>query len=706
VRLDRTACAGTISVLFVLAILFASFPTVSAEKFSTVSAENLQTDYVQYRLKVVVENISTIIEGEVRDSEFGTSVGGASVSGEVHSEDIPVNVQTDVNGHFRVVLPKNLTDENHTFILNISADNYDIKQISDTFKKGDTKYVRVLLDYNPFGLSLSENSGGLTRGWNAYTQSQTYKYRMSTDFPGFKSNVTQLGGYNDYFATASRSTSGSGYNFTYYDPFRNQNVTFYSSYFDAHDYSTMVQVTDRWFYTDGGTFIDHDSNGNSVWTNQFYQNYTASNGSEIALDSAFRNINYLPHIIHTDSHYETRAYGYLTTGGVRIRRYATPYWLNFHSRSDLGSGVVAPKQNFTITYSEYVNLDSIPYYHNNGSFIRTDTTDYSSAPWENVQTTLTATPRNGYTGNVKLVVENDNGIDAILGSSTLTFASPASTTLTLKPKDNTHGSLHFAKIYAYDSNNRLVFGTASKPTPTYDLSLTTPSKPAQLIVQYLLSSGTSYISVGVNSLYTGALQGASVELRYSNGALLASGATGSNGVVTFTPSPWPLNTNLTVTASYPGYYSPGGSVTPSINTGEGGTKSATVQLSKGDFYMAGVQSGLAYVYPDGKSTTAQKGKVQAGPAWLGNQYPYLPINGWLGGGVSLSGQLDSTYFSSFSFGRNYMQPSSIDEVTVEATPKQVVTTSCAVRVFGTAGAPTNYQRNADIGYAVEPRQQP
>ena len=659
-RLDRTACAGTISVLFVLALLFASFPTVSAG--------GLQTDYVRY-----IDNIgalkNTIIEGDIVDNETGAGVGGAGVGGEIHSEVIFVNAQADANGHFRIVLPEG---ENHTYVLKISAIGYDNRTLTGSVESGKRENLgQIRINYNPFDVQPSENSGSLTRGWNAYTKSQTYEYRMNVDFQGYKSNVKQLGG-----VTVNTGTKTS-------------NKNYYERKF----------VGEQWFYvTYGsyGSFIDYDSDGNSVWTGDFGQTYTASNGSEIALSSYLRNVSYRPQVIRTDSHYETWWAGYQTIGGYAILRRADPYWLNFHSRSDLGSGLVIPKQNFTISYSEYVDLSSVPYYKNNGSFVRTDTTDYSLAPWDNMQTIVTATPRNGYTGGVKLSLEFDNEITATLGQSELHFSSPASTTLTLKPKDNTHGSSHPVVMRAYDYNNRLVIGSLRKPAPTYYLGLTTPSKPDPLTVSYLLSSGTSYISVGVNSLYTGALQGAAVELRYSNGTLLASGTTGSNGAVTFTPSPWPLNTNLTVTASYSSYFT-GSS---SVNTGSGGTIGASIALSKGDLLMLSHVQGYAEVYPDGREKKNNPGAVKA----------YVPWGspGWLGGSVSLSGVIPSPdYFSGYQFQRNYMNPSGsetsgYDEAWAKAIAKKPCTTSCGVRVYGTAGAPTNYQRSADVSYTVGP----
>jgi hypothetical protein len=202
-------------------------------------------------------------------------------------------------------------------------------------------------------------------------------------------------------------------------------------------------------------------------------------------------------------------------------------------------------------------------------------------------------------------------------------------------------------------------------------------------------------------MYTGALPGASVALRYQNGSLLASGTTGSNGIVTFVPSEWPFNTTLFFTASYPGYFSGSGH----FYTGTGGAKGTSVTLSKGDFGMAPIRRGHATVYPDGRVGSNAPGQVKAYAAWLGWEYPYLPISGWLGGGINLRGEL-RTDFSSYSFSRRYMNPSGndtsgYDSVNVTAVPKQVLSTSCAVRVYGKAGAPTNREKHANVRYTVQ-----
>jgi len=684
-RLDGIACARALAVLFILAFLFTQLPTVSAGGY--------QTDYVQY---VIVED-STFIEGTIVDNELGTPVGGAGVGGEVHSDIIYVNVQADANGHFKVNVPPG----NHTYVLNISAPGYDNRTITGSFtvQSGERKNLgQIRINYNPFDVVLAENSGSLAREWSPYASGQVYEYRLTQELNGRKDYIVQLGGGSAQYTVATRGAwTSRGFPFTYYDSYRKQNVTFYSGHFDARDYNERVWVpwTYHGIWTGSNYTIGYDSSGRIIAAWDFKKYYTAANGSEIGLSSALRNVQYRINYLVADGHYGRRTARGLTTTGVMISMEEYPYWLHAQDIY-IGvwlTGLAVPPQNFTITSGEYYSLVNNARYANFGSFVRTDTTNYSLAPWDSKQTTLTATPRNGYTGNVKLVLENDNGVDAILGSSELRFSSPAQTTLTLMPKENTHGSLHPVIVKAYDSNGRLVVGSVSKPAPAYDLSLTTPPKPDPLTVSYLLSSASSYISVLVQSQYTGALSGASVSLRYSNGALFTSGTTNSNGTVTFTPSLWPLNTHLQVTASYGGYFT-GSS---SVYTATGGVRSTSVTLNKGDFVMAGSR-GYAEIYPNGTPKSNNPGSVTAGPAW-NNGNP-----GWLGGYVTLTGQLNSTYFSDYNIAglkSISVNPSGVQTINVSATPKQVLTTSCAVRVEGRAGAPTNYWKTADIGYDVK-----
>jgi len=604
--------------------------------------------------------IPTIIEGDITDDDNDNfPIGGARVVCNVYSENIVIDNKADENGYFRIPLPDNLTEGEHTYSLNVSAPGYDDNDdVTGTFSKGDTKYVQIKLRYNPFDVSIAPASGSMTRQWNAFTSSTTYQWRMNTDIGSSKTYVRLLGGHRDY-------TNDKTSNPNYYE--RVWKSWGPLSYWGDYDYSTGAMVYPSDYV--GKVFV-------------------ASSGSEVGLDSSLKNVSYRVNYVIADGHYVTRRAGYLTYGGYRIYEVPGAYYIHFQAPAAGYSGITIPAQNFTITHGDCQRLSDMPYYYNNGSFVRIDATDYSLAPWDNVQTTITVTSRNGYTGNVKLVATPDNGLSAVLGQNVLSFASPDSTTLTIKPNDDTQGSVHSVTVSAYDSNNRLVFGSPFRPPLVYNLGLTTPPKPDPTSYEYLMSSGSSYVGVTVRSLYSGPLPMASVKIIRGDGSVVAAGSANAKGEFIYKPSLWPLNANLQITASYPGYFA-GGS---SVNTGSGGACCASIALSCGDFGMGG-QDGYAEITSGGYVWPNNPGTVGSSAAW--------PWPRWLGGGVSLSGEIVSpNYFSSYLLGRSTMTVP--DAVSVKATPKASVATTCAVRVYGTAGTPTNYRRNADVGYTVRP----
>ena len=208
VRLDRIAYAGTISVLFVLAILFASFPTVSAE--------NLQTDYVRY---VIVENISTIIEGTIVDNETGAGVGGASVSGEVHSEIVYVNVQTDANGYFKITLP-NLSNS----IIDYENKWVEVDEASYNAFVGDKKTETTVLGYTICHNQLSQHNlwtgGSLWTGpWVVIgsdnfivSADQSDNWWVGKEFDYIAGDVSQPSFYN-YKKTVTKKITNCSYEY-------------------------------------------------------------------------------------------------------------------------------------------------------------------------------------------------------------------------------------------------------------------------------------------------------------------------------------------------------------------------------------------------------------------------------------------------------------------------------------------------------------
>jgi len=114
-------------------------------------------------------------------------------------------------------------------------------------------------------------------------------------------------------------------------------------------------------------------------------------------------------------------------------------------------------------------------------------TDYSWAEWGSRQTTVTAMPKNGYTGDVRLVVDA-NSVRATLGSTRLSFSSSARAMLTMRPHWGTSGSSHPVTIRAYDANDRLV------ETNIYKLDLSTAPKPSRISSSYTWTS-TSAVKI-------------------------------------------------------------------------------------------------------------------------------------------------------------------------------------------------------------------
>jgi hypothetical protein len=487
---------------------------------------------------------------------------------------------------------------------------------------------------------------------------------MGTSFSAYKLNVRKLGGH---VYNTGEITSNQYYRERVWVPPRVFNST---GAFLGHDYLTGREVNSSDYV--GKEFIAGDSNE---------LNLHKLTGCPTPL----RNVRYKVRVITVDGHYELRYAGYRTWGGWAILALPDPHWMHFQGTSSYGWGVTIPRQNFVITYPDYEGLSSADYYRNNGSFIRIDNLDYSLAPWENLTTTIIATPRNGYQGSVRLGVEVDNGVRCDLGQDELSFTSSAQTALIMRPEEGARDGVRLVRVKAYDSNGRLV------RTRTFSLGFSTPPKPDPLAVSHLLSSGTSYIQIGVSSLYGGALPGARVKLSYLNGALMVSGTTDQDGQVKFTPSEWPLNIYLRAEANHPGYFSS----SELIYTADGGVRGATISLSKGDFTLERKRSGYAYLYPDGTFKTVNKGEFEAKPA------PETP--GWLGGDVNLSAPVVLTDdWHGFYLSKTSVNPSSPQIIEVEGIPKRaMVTTEPYVR--GKAGAPTNFEKSVNVGYTIQPR---
>ncbi|MDH5443327.1 MAG: hypothetical protein OEX16_03375, partial [Hadesarchaea archaeon] len=138
----RRAWTSLLLLSLVFMVLFASSPLASAG--------DVQRDYVKYVIQV---ERSTVIEGFVVDSS-GEGIENASITGWAHSVYISIDVKTDENGYFRIVLP---SEENHEYFLSINENHsgyngshphrgFNKRTVEDTIKSGEHHSLQIPLD--------------------------------------------------------------------------------------------------------------------------------------------------------------------------------------------------------------------------------------------------------------------------------------------------------------------------------------------------------------------------------------------------------------------------------------------------------------------------------------------------------------------------------------------------------------------------------
>ena len=581
-------------------------------------------------------------------------------------------MQADSNGYFEITLPGG---EDHTYVLNISAPGYDSRVIGGSVKSGERKDLgKIRIDYNPFDLALAESSGSLERGWTPYvydsywsTTGKWSSWSYHSSGPGLWISSDPQPVYSSSLSSALQSA---------YDSVPPTTINY--------SYQLGSALGQILMDTDSGPLADALKNfGGSLarisykYTAQAWKyvyNYYAGGWRETTLDEykgyAFYDWVYVPDFWGTVGQWiyaEFRFSRYYSSGPIYISQ-----WTEYE-REWLG--------HITTHYTSRTN-------------------DYLQLPWDNAQTTVTATPRNGYTGTVKLDLEFDNGIDATLGKSELAFTSPASTTLTLTPKPDTIGSPHSATIRARDSNGRLVVGGPSKSAPTYSLSLTTLPKPevtttitSRVEIDTRIPPPVLEVHVGSPD---GQVQGVSVGIytrvlvgnRATPGSFLAGGTTDAGGVARFTGLPY--NASLLVSASKNGYLTGWTSAVYNLQRGS----SVWVQITKGSYDVRWHAKGKIWVRPNGRECGNEAGKVNV---------CITDSRGWVGGSISMSGIL-SEYFGSYE-----LKPSSVGitqgeqvvDVYAHSNSKTptISGTTCAVDVYGKAWVYTN--RHAHVGYTVK-----
>jgi hypothetical protein len=333
-------------------------------------------------------------------------------------------------------------------------------------------YVRYVITNNqqgfyvPFDIQLGENSGSLTRGWveNRYyllvTENRLATRQIVTAYRGEPYYGPQSSGiqYPSKLYT-SQVPSWASYNSSFWEGFLNN---YYDTIYGTANNPLRREVRPNPFqeFTGGSStyYLTTDGvtsyNGKPLYT---WQTSPQSGYLETARGfKAFQGFysSWVTMPVYGDGFGES---------GLFIEYYvaAPTYYYEIDDRpGSVVDSVVTPIYG-TEQYTIYTNT-------------RYEIIDHALDNWGSKQTTITATPRNGYTGGVKLSLEFDNEILATLGENELKFASPATTTLTMTPYYSTTGSPHLVTVRACDT----VRSTPFVRTLTYDLSLSALPKPA------------------------------------------------------------------------------------------------------------------------------------------------------------------------------------------------------------------------------------
>jgi hypothetical protein len=435
--------------------MFASIHLALAEN-------NSSTDYVRY----VINLRPGSLEIEVLDNDDNNiKVANARVSGEIGSGVRAIDENTDADGKLII---ENLEVGTYSCDLAVSASGYENRTfVVDNFiiEADKVTTLKLRLGYDPFDMQLGENSGSLTRGWveNRYyllvTENRLVTRQIVTAYRGEPSYGPQGRGiqYPSKLYT-SQVPRGASYNSSFWEGFlKNYYDTIYGT--ANNPFRREVRPNPFQDFTRGSSTYYLSTDGSSSYNGKpLYTWQTSPQSGYLETARGFKAFQ---------GFYSSWATMPVYEGIWYIPKYyvsAPTYYYEIDDRpGSVVDSVVTPIYG-TEQYTIYINT-------------RYEIVDHALDNWSSKQTTVTATPRNGYTDSVKLSLEFDNGIEAALGSSELHFSSPATTTLTLRPKPDTHGSPHSASLKAYDSNGRLVIGTSRKPSPRYSLDTTTQAKP-------------------------------------------------------------------------------------------------------------------------------------------------------------------------------------------------------------------------------------
>ena len=375
----RLDCSyARVSLYLALVSLF-----ILASTHLALAENNSSTDYVRY----VINLRPGSLEIEVLDNDDNNiKVANARVSGEIGSGVRAIDKNTDADGKLII---ENLKVGTYSCDLAVSASGYENRTfVVDNFiiEADKVTTLKLRLRYDPFDMQLGENSGSLTRGWveNRYyllvTENRLATRQIVTAYRGEPSYGPQGRGiqYPSKLYT-SQVPRGASYNSSFWEGFlKNYYDTIYGT--ANNPFRREVRPNPFQEFTRGSSTYYLSTNGSSSYNGKPLYTWQTS----------------------PQSGYLETARGFKAFQGF----YSSWVTMPVYNGLFIKYYVAAPTYYYEIDDRPGSVVDSVvtPIYGTEQYTLYTNTlyevVDHALDNWSSKQTTVTATPRNGYTDSV------------------------------------------------------------------------------------------------------------------------------------------------------------------------------------------------------------------------------------------------------------------------------------------------------------------
>lgn len=388
---------------------------LSISQAQTTAVDTSERNHVAYE-KMIENYTRTILEGIVIDSETREKIENADLVGEAHSEVVPLSMTTDESGHFRTVLPNSLEPGLHDFFLDTSATAYDERRVTGTIRVDEAENIIIELNYHPFDLILSEESGQMNRNWKENKHEETVT-----------ENFTDTRKVIDHYETEPEYVISEA-----------------SPFYSVWDAINELKYESR-------RTVEKLESRNEDWWFRYCSRKGRINNTDMEPNSQ-QDFEY--GFQHYQGFNDWRNHRIFNKNSGRYYTVQVPHLYQFLKETGKYKKPVYRTEKYTRWRTTTYEI-----------------TNHTLDNWKNKQITIRTIPRNNYENKIILQTNSEKNLQTKTGKNTLNPHSTTQTTLTMNPSNKTRETTHKIPIKTYDSNGRQV------QTKQYQLDLNTPPKP-------------------------------------------------------------------------------------------------------------------------------------------------------------------------------------------------------------------------------------